>query len=62
MHDRSLVTFLNGFADISQPLPRGWEQKLISLARYITFKILLNTYIYITYKLYLPVNVNHKNS
>ena len=27
MHDRSLVTFLNGFADISQPLPRGWEQK-----------------------------------
>jgi hypothetical protein len=27
MHDRSLVTFLNGFADTSQPLPRGWEQK-----------------------------------
>ncbi|XP_028415396.1 E3 ubiquitin-protein ligase HECW2-like [Dendronephthya gigantea] len=27
MHDRSLVTFLNGFADASQPLPRGWEQK-----------------------------------
>ena len=27
MHDRSLVTFLNGFADTSQPLPRGWEEK-----------------------------------
>jgi hypothetical protein len=27
MHDRGLVTFLNGFADTSQPLPRGWEQK-----------------------------------
>ena len=27
MHDRSLVSFLNGFADTSVPLPRGWEQK-----------------------------------
>lgn len=27
MHDRSLVAFLNGFADTSLPLPRGWEQK-----------------------------------
>lgn len=27
MHDRSLVSLLNSFADASQPLPRGWEQK-----------------------------------
>ena len=27
MHDRGLVTFLNGFADTSQALPRGWEEK-----------------------------------